>query len=406
MMSTLLVWRGYLQKIYSRFSVYIMRTLQFLLGILVFYQINSNLGFMKGASSRLVTFGLAFVCTFLPMIILVLAATALVLLHFYALSLPIMVVSAVIFLIFYIFYFRFTPQKSWLILLGPLAFQLKIPFVIPIAFGLLGTPVFVVPAAMGTIVYYLLHYVQVSATAHKGKDIQGLIDAAVSFIKEVFVNKEMWLMVLIMTTGLLVVYAIRTRSFNHAWKIATVLGAIWIIVVGGIGNVNWNLHISSGRMFGNALVAAAVGFVLEFFFFMLDYSRTEYLQFEDNDYCYYVKAIPKIEMAAAEVQVKHINERQDTGKRHDTQSESGGSGQRTANRPPGKNAQRPGNDQGETVVIDSEQVRLGTGVPKKRSRPKPAPRRRPISKDQTDDILLTRSLNKELGLDKPEKPDK
>ena len=39
----------------------------------------------------------------------------------------------------------------------------------------------------------------------------------------------------------------------------------------------------------------------------VDYSATEYTQFEDDDYYYYVKAIPKIKVTATDVKVKHIN---------------------------------------------------------------------------------------------------
>lgn len=39
----------------------------------------------------------------------------------------------------------------------------------------------------------------------------------------------------------------------------------------------------------------------------VDYSGTEYIQFEDDDYYYYVKAIPKIKVTASDVQVKRIN---------------------------------------------------------------------------------------------------
>jgi hypothetical protein len=43
----------------------------------------------------------------------------------------------------------------------------------------------------------------------------------------------------------------------------------------------------------NLIVAVIVGIILEFFFFRVDYSRTEYMQIDDNEYYYYVKAIPK-----------------------------------------------------------------------------------------------------------------
>ena len=144
-MSTLLIWRERLQKLYAAYSIYILKGLQFLMGVILFALINSNIGFMKIASSVFCTVGLAVVCTFFPMIVTVMAATALMLVHFYALSLPIAIVAAVIFLIMYIFYFRFTPKKAWIVLLSAMAFGLKIPFVIPVVFGLLGTPVWIIP---------------------------------------------------------------------------------------------------------------------------------------------------------------------------------------------------------------------------------------------------------------------
>ena len=132
-MSTMLVWREKLQRIYALYSIYIQKGLQFVTGLVLFWVINSNIGFMKPASSVFCTLGLAVICTFLPMTITVLAATALILAHFYALSLPIALVALVIFILMYIFYFRFTPKKAWLVLISGLAFSLKIPFVIPIA---------------------------------------------------------------------------------------------------------------------------------------------------------------------------------------------------------------------------------------------------------------------------------
>lgn len=41
--------------------------------------------------------------------------------------------------------------------------------------------------------------------------------------------------------------------------------------------------------------------------FAVDYSRTEYIQFQDDDYYYYVKAVPKITVSAPDVKVQKIN---------------------------------------------------------------------------------------------------
>ena len=56
-------------------------------------------------------------------------------------------------------------------------------------------------------------------------------------------------------------------------------------------------------------MAILIGLVLEFFLFSVDYSRTEHIQYEDDEYYYYVKAVPKMSVAAPEKMVKRINER-------------------------------------------------------------------------------------------------
>ena len=159
-MSTLLVWREQLQIFYAKYSIFIRIGLQFALGFLVFHQINSNIGFMKAASSTACTAGLAAACAILPMIVMVMAATALVLLHFYTLSLPVAIVAALLFLLMYIFYFRFSTGKSWLVLLMACSLAMDVPFVLPIAAGLLGTPTCAIPVACGTFSYYLIHLVK------------------------------------------------------------------------------------------------------------------------------------------------------------------------------------------------------------------------------------------------------
>ena len=59
------------------------------------------------------------------------------------------------------------------------------------------------------------------------------------------------------------------------------------------------------------LVSMVLAFVFEFFVFAVDYTRTEYLQFQDDDYYYYVKAVPKVAVTAPDVKVQRINKRKE-----------------------------------------------------------------------------------------------
>lgn len=353
-MSTLLGIREQLREIYAKYSSYITIGIRFALALLTFALINYNIGFMKAASSLAVTLGLSVVCAFLPSIVTVLAATALVLAHFYALSMPIALVSAVFFVLMYIFYFRLASKMAWLVLITAAGFALKVPLVVPVAVGLLAGTSGLVPAVCGTFTYYMIHFVKTSASSFKGEDggVEALTDGVMTFTKQALMNKEMWTMTAAVVLCVLVVYGLKSRSIDHSWKIATGAGVVTAIVIPIVGNIALGLHISYVTLIVSGLAAIAAGLLLETVFLSVDYLRTEYLEFEDDEYHYYVKAVPKVGVTIPEKSVKHINERQDNRK------------ERLARR-----------------RVDEEQEYV------------------PVSAEHTEELLLTRSLNKELGLD-------
>ena len=81
-------------------------------GLVLFWVINSNIGFMKPASSVFCTLGLAVICTFLPMTITVLAATALITRTFLCVVASDCACGARHFYFNVYFLFSFYPEKS------------------------------------------------------------------------------------------------------------------------------------------------------------------------------------------------------------------------------------------------------------------------------------------------------
>ena len=55
------------------------------------------------------------------------------------------------------------------------------------------------------------------------------------------------------------------------------------------------------------IVSAGIAWFLQFFIHSVDYTRTSKVQFEDDDYYYYVKAVPKVKVAAPDVRVKRVS---------------------------------------------------------------------------------------------------
>ena len=374
-MDNLYVLRGEIQQFYAKNSKYINKALQFIVALLTFYMINHNMGFMKLLSNPLITLGLSVICAFLPMIVTVLAAAVLILVQMTAVSVGIMAVTAVIFLIMFIFYLRFSPKTALVVLLTPLAFMLKIPYVIPIAFGLVGTPVYAVPIMFGTIVFYMIDYLKEAVSSLKGEGAAGMISQVTSYAQQVFQNKEMIVSVFAFIIILLLVYTVRRMAINYAWKTAVAAGAVAGIAIVFAGSMMLGVKVSYLELILGNIAAVIVGLVLEFLFFSVDYSRCESVQYEDDEYYYYVKAVPKIVVSAPEKTVKRINKR--------------------------------GESQ-ETEIIDTEEIRKknareqsvrepGEAVPEKRKR---APKKKSSKiEGNTEHLLLTKVLREELNLD-------
>ena len=363
-MDSIYVLRGRLQEIYGRNSKIFDKALQFILAVVTFSVINHNVGFMKAAASPVASLALAVICTFLPLMVTVVMATVLILAHMFAVSLGTLAVTAIVFLIMYIFYLRLTPKMALIVLLTPLAFVLKSPYVIPIACGLVAAPVSLVAIACGTIVFYMMEYVKKSAAAIEGAGAKGMLTQVANYAKQVFQNKEMWVIIVAFIICFFVVYTLRRQSMDHAWKIAIIAVAIASII-----------HTSYGALIGGSIAAVGIGLVLELFFFTVDYARSENLQFEDDEYYYYVKAIPKVSISTPEKTVKRINERQ------------------------------------ETEIINTEEVRRKSGKGQGRNAAAPSQKkapRRPSAKKgpsakkhdmrEVDKMLLTQSLRKDLDL--------
>ncbi len=73
------------------------------------------------------------------------------------------------------------------------------------------------------------------------------------------------------------------------------------------GDLMYNTKLSILGLIVGSVVSVLLAKILEFFVFNVDYSRTEYVQFEDDEYYYYVKAVPKnTKVAVPQKRVKTI----------------------------------------------------------------------------------------------------
>lgn len=306
-MKTLLVIRERLIHFYEKHEVYITPILKFLLTAVILTVINGNIGYMYQLENPAIVIILALLCSFLPYNTIVVLSGAFVVLHLYTLALECALVVLVMFLLMFLLYFRFSPKDTFAVLLTPVCFALRIPYVMPLSMGFVSTPFSVVSVGCGTVTYYVLNYIKANSNVLGNTEVEGTAQKLKMIIDNALNNKLMLVVLASFTLCILLVYLIRRSSVDHSWKIALIAGAVVNVLVLLIGDIMMDLNVEIFSMIVGTLVSVAIVLVLQFFLFNVDYSRTEYVQFEDDEYYYYVKAVPKMTVAEPEVKVKRIN---------------------------------------------------------------------------------------------------
>lgn len=371
--------KGQLGQIYAQYSPVIDRIARFVFGIVLFTGINHMTGYMKQLDSWIVVLGLAVISAFLPTPFLTLFGFVLLLAHLASLSLPVMGVVAVLFLIMFALYFHFTPGHTIMLLLVPVAFWLKIPAVIPVAYGLMGSPAFAYPIACGCIAYYSIRYIHTYANTFETSGLAGTMSKISLWIRELFTNKEMWLYIFAFTICLWAVSMIRKREMPHAWKLATLLGALIDVLILTIGAAVLGVKLNIGFVLLGHVVAIVVGLILEYLFFGIDFKHKETIQFEDDDYVYYVSAVPKFKgNESAQREVKKLTHESTAKKKDSDKPKKPGEGSKN------KPAKGKGQDRNK-------------GKSKDRKTPPPAKKKQAKWENgMTDELLMTQSLRRDL----------
>lgn len=306
-MTDLLEIREKIKLFYSRFEVFILPVVKLLLAFVVLNTLNRRMGYMTRLDNSAIVLIIALACSFLPTSCIVVFAVLFSLLHMYSLSAGVALVGFCMYLVMFLLYFRFAPKDLLIVVLTPLLFALKIPYVMPIAAGLVCGPASMVSVGCGVGVYYLLKTVvdNFSAFSTMGDDSE--LEKLRLMIDGILGNREMFVMIVSFAITVLVVYLIRRMSIDYAWTIAMVSGVLLNLVLLLIGDLIYDINGSMVGALLGSLLALVVAKIIEFFRFCVDYNRTEKVQFEDDEYYYYVKAVPKMSVAMSTKTVKKIN---------------------------------------------------------------------------------------------------
>ena len=189
-----------------------------------------------------------------------------------------------------------------------------VEYAVPVVAGLLFAPGSAVGVGFGVIITKYLVYVEQNKAVLGNSEIgPATVDNFRNIIDALLQNKAMWIMAAAFAAAAVVVYFIRRLETAHSWTIAIIVGTVVELFVLLFGDMQYDTNIDLTKVFLGVFLSVLVELLVEFFCFMVDYTRIESVQFEDDDYYYYVKAVPKVTVSDSLRTVKTFSTSEDSG---------------------------------------------------------------------------------------------
>lgn len=320
-MTALIELREKLKVLYGMYGVYMQMVLKFVLALAIFLFVSNTLDFNSKLGNIFLLLILALICSILPLQAISLVGCALMGGQCFSLSPEVGVLAVILLLVILLLYLRIAAKDSLALVLTPLAFGIGIPAAVPMGFGLLGGVTSALSAGCGVIFYTFLHAVQTHVQELKADDLEMLKRSKI-ILDAMLKEENMVVLIITFVVVTVAVNAIRRLSVDYSWYIAIGTGAMAYLAVSIAGTfVNGGQDNLIPLIVGVA-GAVIVTLVLQFFVFHVDYTRTEYLEYEDDEYHYYVKAVPKVVAANISVSQERKRERQEQRAQKKAQEEA------------------------------------------------------------------------------------
>ena len=286
--------------LYSKYSMYIEAVIKFVVALIALIVINSYVGAFAILKNPLVVILISLVCAVLPKTLSAMLVMLTIVGHMFAISIEVALIVLVMFIVMYLLFFRFTSKESAVLVIMPILCAIGIPYIMPIILGLVASPVSAVSLIFGTLVYFILSFV--------GNDYEKIVEIAKDdgfevlsmFIEKVMKNMAFYYCIIALVVVLVLVYVLKRLSMDYSWIIAVCAGGGIQIIVFLVGcfMFDMSLFCSILSVILGGLLTVVIAWFLQFFLHSVDYTKAEKVQFEDDDYYYYVKAVPKIKVAA------------------------------------------------------------------------------------------------------------
>jgi len=289
--------RERLKAFYADYSFYILPVMKFALALGIYVLINNRLGYMEALNRLFILVILAAISALLPFNATVMIGIALIVAHCFGLGVETGLFALVLYVVLVLLYFRFVPRDALVMLMTPVAGILHMEAVVPLCLGLVRGPESALSAACGLVSWQFVEIVHDEIAPLKEADA-GMLNVLQSIPASLFSPKL--LLCVIASAAATVLVALIVRHMTTYTRLrAVIAGAVLYLVIMLVGGVAVGVELNDPAIVAGTAASAAVALFLNMFVYSVDYRQSRFIQFEDDDYYYYVKAIPKMRAGGA-----------------------------------------------------------------------------------------------------------
>lgn len=301
--------RDRIKEILKKYKMAILPGLKFLANFIIFLIININLGYNEKITGITFVVLLSAIGAFLPFSITILIASILVVLHIYSVSIFLSAIFVAIIALLYLLFIRFAPNYGGLVLLIPILSIFHLEALIPITMGLVGAPASLFAIVPGIVTTSLFTVIKETIKRSTGSmQLEDNLQNYIFVIKSLLEDKLTILLIVAAILVFAVTYICRRLVFSQVYFLATIAGMITNLLVMIVGGLIFGVKVNILWLLIGTLISGGFALLVQFFKYILDYSRVEYLQFEDDEYYYYVTAVPKLSVTSPDLNILKINE--------------------------------------------------------------------------------------------------
>ncbi|MEF9959845.1 MAG: hypothetical protein RR090_10960 [Niameybacter sp.] len=293
---SLLIFRDQAMQFYKMYEKIFLAMAKFMGTIYMLIEINNTIGYTPVLTRSYVIGALACVSALLPVQFMMIMAMIIIVTHLLSFNLLIGMGMFMICLCLYIFFIRLYPKESLMIVVTILAFKLNLHYAVAIIGGLFGGFSVSVGILIGIVAVFSMQSIApiVQATVQAKEPLSMFVGSLNVFMAQVVQNPTMLATMSVLLIVFCVVLVIRKQMLDYAPYIAIIIGGAMNILGFVMAILFLKLPINVLLLVVMSIISVFLASIIQFMSKPLDYSRSETVQFEDEDNYYFVKVVPKV----------------------------------------------------------------------------------------------------------------